>query len=220
MWQMLIRFSWFSLGGSQATRNRSPPVWLNPLNWESRCGLMKMCFCRGHPSFLKVFFNISNESHQTQLDQKEYKLIKTGGLTESVGWAHHNPTFYTPWSVSSSPFPPCPVSRWPQALAEMLKTNTSLEKLILEGNNIGDSGAQALSSTEILPNPQTRRGHQPRGLLTLPRWSFCYTPGLEGRGEDEEGSRWEFQDIRSLGSSWDLEVSLSVSRSKDRGLRS
>ena len=37
------------------------------------------------------FLNISNESHQTQLDQKESKPIKTGGFTESVGWAHHNP---------------------------------------------------------------------------------------------------------------------------------
>ena len=37
------------------------------------------------------FLNISNESHQTQLDQKEYKPIKTGGFIESVGWAHHNP---------------------------------------------------------------------------------------------------------------------------------
>ena len=37
------------------------------------------------------FLNISNESHQTQLDQKESKPIKTGGFIESVGWAHHNP---------------------------------------------------------------------------------------------------------------------------------
>ena len=107
---------------------------------------MKMSFFLGHPSFLKVFFffeNISNESHQTQLDQKESKPIKTGGFTESVGWAHHNPPFYTPWIVSSSPFPPCPVSRWSQALAEGLKRNTSLQMLSLRGNKIGDSGAQA-----------------------------------------------------------------------------
>ena len=42
------------------------------------------------------FLNISNGSHQIQLDQKESKLIKTGGFTESVGWAHHNsPFLYT-----------------------------------------------------------------------------------------------------------------------------
>ena len=60
-----------------------------------------------------------------------------------MGWAHHSPPFYTPWNVSSSPFPPCPVSRWPQALAEGLKTNTSLRELRLANNKIGDSGAQA-----------------------------------------------------------------------------
>ena len=60
-------------------------------------------------------------------------------------WGGHTttPPFYAPWIVSSSPFPPCPVSRWPQALAEMLKTNTSLRALHLRWNNIGRSGAEA-----------------------------------------------------------------------------
>ena len=102
---------------------------------------MKMIFW-GHPSFLKVFIfpNISNESHQIRKNQN---LSKPEDSLKVWGGPTTTPPFYTPWSGSSSPFPPCPVSRWPQALAEMLKTNTSLEKLVLYNNDIGDSGAQA-----------------------------------------------------------------------------
>ena len=45
------RFYGFSLEGSPSHKNmdlrkRSPPVWLNPLNCESRRGLMKMSLLR------------------------------------------------------------------------------------------------------------------------------------------------------------------------------
>ena len=129
MWRILVRFYSFSLGGSQATSNRSPPVWLNPLNWESRCGLMKMSLLRGIQALWTCsFLNIWNDSHQ------RIKTYQNG----RIHWKCRVGTPQPPLLY----FPPCPVSRWPQALAEGLKTNRSLRELNLSGNSIGDSGSQ------------------------------------------------------------------------------
>ena len=88
------------------------------------------------------------------LSKREDSLKVWGGHTTT-------PSFYTPWSLSSSPFPPCPVSRWPQALAEMLKKNTTLLSLYLYFNDIGDSGAEA-----------PRQGSWRIGCRAVRRWPF------------------------------------------------
>ena len=109
---------------------------------------MKRSLLRGIQAFWKCSFFETFEWITSNLTwSKRIKTYQNGRIHWKCGVGPPQPPLSIHLEASRRhlfhPFPPCPVSRWPQALAEMLKTNTSLERLDLYGNKIGPSGAQA-----------------------------------------------------------------------------